>query len=134
MADPNTSSAARPGTGDLIGQAIAQGARLFRREMDLAQAEIDRSLRQVTLAIGLIGGGAILALTALEALTPAMVAALTELGLTPIQATLCVGGGLMLLALVLLLRGLALLRASRLAPKRTLRNIRKDGLTLKEAL
>ena len=43
-------------------------------------------------------------------------------------------GGLMLLALVLLLRGLALLRASRLAPKRTLRNIRKDGLTLKEAL
>ena len=41
---------------------------------------------------------------------------------------------LLSVALVLLLRGLALLRASRLAPKRTLRNIRKDGLTLKEAL
>lgn len=131
MADPG---AERTDMAGLLHQIASHLTNLFRGELMLARAELDRTAHRVALGLGLFAGAAVIALSALNVLMAALVAVLIEMGMAPALASLVVGGGLLLLALLLALRARSLLRARALAPKRTLKNIREDGLTLKEAL
>lgn len=120
-------------TPTLLVTAFRHFSTLVQDEIALAKAEARQSANRAGAGLALIGGAAILALTALDVLAAALVAWLAEGGMHPGAAAAVVGGGVLLLALVLALRGKSRLGAEALAPDRTARNIRADIQTLKEA-
>jgi hypothetical protein len=75
---------------------------------------------------------ALLAIVALTCLAGAGVAGLILSGLPPWAAALIVGLALAAFAVVVASRGIAALRPARLAPVRSLQNLRRDVETLKE--
>ena len=58
------------GISDLLGDAFAQLAKLFRNEIDLARAELSDKISKVGNAGALIGAGAILMIPALVLMLP----------------------------------------------------------------
>ncbi|RBI86359.1 phage holin family protein [Rhodosalinus halophilus] len=117
----------------LLVQAFDQARGLLRRELDLARAEADRSLRSAGAALGLLAVALLLAITALDVLAEAAVLALERSGLTPGWAAVLVGGALALVALVVAWRGLRDLDRARLAPERVGESLREDARRVKEA-
>ena len=65
-------------------------------------------------------------------LLQALVVWLTELGLAPALAALIVGGGVAIIALVLTYKGINALKASNLAPTRTVESLRRDAQMIQE--
>ena len=120
---------ARDGTADLLGDVVSGFARLVRGELALARAEAKRSLADATSAVGKLAIAAIVGITALNVLAAAAVAGLVALGLTPLWASVLLGAGLLVLAFVLIQRGLAQLDPENLAPKRVVANLRRDAET-----
>jgi drug/metabolite transporter (DMT)-like permease len=105
---------------------------LFRKEIELARAEASEKIGQAGFAIGSLAGGAILALAALIVLLQALVIALAELGLAPALAALIVGGVVAIIAFALIYKGMNDLKASSLAPTRTVDSLRRDANMVKE--
>lgn len=105
---------------------------LFRKEIELARAETSEKISQAGVAAGSIAAGAILALAALIVLLQALVIALTELGLAPGWASLIVGGVVAIIAFALIYKGINDLKASNLAPTRTVESLRRDATMVKE--
>ncbi len=126
--DPNAAKS----TGSLITEALQHVSALVRKEVDLARAEIDENLNSAGGAIGLVVGGAIIAVTALNVLSAALVAALTNAGISAGWSALIVGGVFAVIALLLINRGLGDLKASSLAPTRTAKNVQRDAAAVKE--
>ncbi|MCR9085778.1 MAG: phage holin family protein [Rhodobacteraceae bacterium] len=123
-----------PGTGALIGQALTQVATLFRKEIDLARAETQDNIRGAVAGVGLIIAAIVVSLTSLNVLAAALVVALTNIGIEGGWASLLVGVLFAVVALVLATAGSKALKASSLAPTRTIENVRKDSQTVKEAI
>jgi protein-S-isoprenylcysteine O-methyltransferase Ste14 len=123
----------RPSVAELLMQALDEIRGLLRRELDLARAEADRSLRKAGAAIGLLAAAMIVALVALNVLAAALVDALAALGLDPGWAALVVGLGLAVIAGAFAARAMRDLRAVRLAPERVADNLRQDARSVKEA-
>lgn len=127
--------AARKTTGEspvsLLGDVVTGFARLLRGELALARAEAKRSLGDAVSGVGKLAIAAILAVTALNVLAGAAVAALVAAGLAPIWASVLVGVGLLLLAFAIVQIASAQLKPSNLAPKRVMANLRHDTETLK---
>lgn len=119
-------------TGALLGEVVRHLTRLLRGEIALARAEIDEKLRAAAMGVVLVVVAAVIALSALNVLSAALVAALVEQGLPPGWAALAVAALLALIALIFALRGLSALKPSNLAPRRTASNVRRDAETLKE--
>ena len=105
---------------------------LFRKEIELARAEASEKIGQAGFAIGSLAGGAILALAALIVLLQALVIALAELGLAPALAALIVGGVVAIIAFALIYKGMNDLKASSLAPTRTVDSLRREANMVKE--
>ena len=123
-----------PGTGALIGQALTQIATLFRKEIDLARAETQDNIRGAVAGVGLIIAAIVVSLTSLNVLAAALVVALTNIGNEGGWASLHDGVLFAVVALVLATPGSKALKASSLAPTRTIENVRKDSQTVKEAI
>lgn len=68
-------------TGSLVGDALTQVTSLVRGEMDLFRAEIDQNVKEAGAGLGMIVGGVVIMLVALNVLASALVVALTELGI-----------------------------------------------------
>lgn len=119
--------------GGLVQDAMGNVSALVRNEVDLARAEINENLSKAGVAIGMIAGGAIVVLVALNVLAAALVAALTEAGLDAGWSALIVGVFLGGTAYLLIQKGLGDLKLSSLAPTRTTRNVRRDAEAVKEA-
>ena len=83
-------------------------------------------------AVGSLAAGAILGLAALIVLLQALVLALTELGLAPAWSSLIVGGVVALIAFALIYKGMSDLKASNLAPTRTVEALKRDAHMVKE--
>ena len=115
----------------LLGDVVTGFARLLRGELALARAEAKRSLGDAVSGVGKLAIAAILAVTALNVLAGAAVAALVAGGLAPIWASVLVGVGLLLLAFAIVQIASAQLKPSNLAPKRVMANLRHDTETLK---
>jgi len=109
--------------GDMLGQAGA----LLRKESQLARAELSEKLSEAGLGLGLVAGGAVLAIPALVILLQAAVAGLSAAGFSDAISALIVGGVALVVAVVLAGIGLPRLQVKRLTPKRTLRQLRKDA-------
>ncbi|RKF12612.1 phage holin family protein [Roseovarius spongiae] len=124
--DPNKS------TGSLLGDALTHVSSLVRNEVDLARAEIDENLKSAGVAIGMIVGAVVVALTALNVLSAALVAALTEAGIPGGWAALIVGVVFAIIAYAMLHKGSSDLKLSSLAPSRTAKNVKRDAQTVKE--
>lgn len=117
---------------ELLSDAATRVSSLMRKEVDLARAEIDQNIKRAVTAAGLLVAAVVFALTALHVLAAALVAAIVELGLEPGLASLLVGVGFALLALILAMGGLRGLSASSLAPTRTAENLQADVQIIKE--
>lgn len=122
MSEQNTRS-----TGQLLSDALAHVTSLVRSEFDLARAEIDQNVRRAGVAIGMLVGAVAVALTALNVLSAAVVAGLTEMGLEGGWAALIVGLLLGLVAYLMVQKGTSDLSLSSLAPTRTAKNLKKDA-------
>ncbi len=129
--DPNRPDATRS-AGGLLGDAMAHVGSLVRGEVDLARAEINENLKGAGIAIGMIAGGAIVALTALNVLSAALVAALTRAGLAASWSALIVGVIFAIVAYVMATKGLSDLKLQSLAPTRTAKNVKRDAQAVKE--
>ncbi len=64
--------------GELLKHLSEQTATLVRQELDLAKAEMQQRGKRAGLGLGLIGGGGVLALAAVGALTATLILVLAE--------------------------------------------------------
>ena len=117
---------------DLLADLTDSITTLFRQEIQLARAETSEKISQVGVAIGAIAGGAILALAALIVLLQALVIGIAEAGVPPGWASLIVGVVVAIIAYVLIHKGTSDLKASNLAPDRTMSSLKRDAQVVKE--
>jgi Putative Actinobacterial Holin-X, holin superfamily III len=117
---------------DLFGDLTTSVSTLFRKEIELVRAETSEKINQAGVAAGSIAAGGILAMAALIVLLQALVIALAELGLAPALSALIVGGVVAIIAFGLIYKGTNDLKASSLAPRRTVGALRRDTEMVKE--
>lgn len=120
-------------TTGLLGDALEHVSALVRNEVDLARAEISENVSKAAIAIGLLVGAVVVALTALNVLAAALVAGLAELGIESGWAALLVGVAFAVVAFVMASTGVKNLKLSSLAPTRTAKNIKRDAEAVKES-
>jgi hypothetical protein len=130
-ADPTRNT--RRSVPELFGSVFRQMAELMRTEGMLARTEMSEKMSNMGTGIGLLVGGAILAMPALVLLLEAAVSALVESGWAPYWASLLVGGLSLLLGLLLLSLGANWLRAGNLVPNRTLQQLQYDANAARNA-
>jgi Putative Actinobacterial Holin-X, holin superfamily III len=118
---------------ELFSSVFRQMAELMRTEGMLARSEMSEKMSHMGTGLGLLVGGAVLAMPALVILMEAAVAALVENGMAPYWASLLVGGLSLLLGLVLLSLGANWLRAGNLMPDRTLQQLQYDANAARNA-
>ncbi|MDO5757918.1 MAG: phage holin family protein [Rhodobacterales bacterium] len=123
----------RKTTSDMLSDALTHVSSLVRKEVDLARAEISENLNRAAVALGMIVGAVIVALTALNVLSAALVAALTEAGLEAGWSALIVGVVFAVIAFVMAGKGVNDLKLSSLAPSRTAQNVKRDANAVKDA-
>lgn len=116
----------------LISEVLARLSNLVRKEIDLARAEVTENLGRARVAVGVLIAAVVLALTALDVLAAALVAALADLGLERGWAALAVGIALVLVAWGMARKGLNDLKLTSLAPTRMSQNLMRDAETIKE--
>jgi hypothetical protein len=118
---------------ELLSSVFRQLTELMRTEGMLARTEMSEKMSTMGAGLGLIVGGAILAMPALVILLEAAVSALMESGVAPYWASLLVGGICLLIGLALLSVGANALRAGNLIPDRTLQQLRYDANAARNA-
>jgi hypothetical protein len=116
----------------LLGDHSGSISTLFRKEIQLARAETSEKITQSMVAVGAIAGGAILALAALIVLLQALVIAIAEAGVPPALAALIVGVIVAAISYFMIHKGTNDLKASSLAPARTMESLRRDAQLAKE--
>jgi hypothetical protein len=117
---------------DLITDLSNSITTLFRQEIQLVRAETSEKVTQVGVALGSIAGGAILAMAALIVLLQALVIGIAAAGVPAGWASLIVGVIVAAIAYVLIHKGTSDLKASNLAPSRTLDSLKRDAQVAKE--
>jgi hypothetical protein len=117
---------------DLLVDLSNSMTTLFRKEIQLARAETSEKVTQVGVALGSIAGGAILALAALIVLLQALVIGIAEAGVPAGWASLIVGIIVAVIAYILIHKGTSDLKASNLAPSRTVDSLKRDAQVAKE--
>jgi hypothetical protein len=119
-------------TGGLLSDALSHVSALVRKEVDLARSEVNENMKRAGAALAGIVGGVIVVLTALNVLTAAIVAALTSAGIPAGWSALIVGVVLLIVAYVMVRKGIEDLKLSSLAPTRSAENIKRDAQAVKE--
>jgi hypothetical protein len=107
---------------------------LFRQEIQLARAETAEKISQAGAAVGAIAAGGMLGLAALIVLLEAIVIAIADAGLPPAAAAAIVGVVVAIVAGVLVYMGMRALRATNLAPHRTVDALKRDAHVVEEHL
>jgi hypothetical protein len=111
--------------GELVSEATRELSTLFRTEVELAKLELRHEVSKAGKGAGLLGAAGVLAWFAVALLSAAIAFGLVELGLSAWQATLAVGIGYAVGAVIL-----ALLGKRRFAtvqpPHRTIETLRED--------
>lgn len=121
-------------TGSLLNDAMARVSGLVRGEVDLARAEVSENMSGAAVALGMILGAAVIALTALNVLAAALVTALTELGIPAEWSAVIVGVTFAGIAYGMLQKGKSDLKNVSIAPTRTATNVKRDAQIAKENL
>ena len=131
--EENGDGTARRSTFGLAGEAVEHVTDLVRGEIDLARAEVQEKINNAVTAIGLIVGGVVLLLVALNVFAAALVAWLVEMGIDDGWAALIIGVVFAAIGAAMAMKGRSDLRLSSIAPTRTAKNVRRDAETIKES-
>lgn len=121
-------------TAGIIGEVMSHVSGLVRKEVDLARTEVNENLNRAGVALGLIVAAVVFALTALDVLAAALVAAIAEAGIDAGWSALIVGVLFAIIAFALMSKGVNDLKLSSLAPTRTVKNVQRDAEVVKESL
>ncbi|WP_051357796.1 phage holin family protein [Leisingera caerulea] len=132
MTQTNPDPGATPNAASIVTEALNNISSLVRNELALARAEVGENINRAAVALGLIVGGVVVALTALNVLAAALSAALTEAGMDPGWAALLVGVAFAAAAFGMIAKGTSDLKLSSLAPTRTAENVKRDAQSIKE--
>jgi hypothetical protein len=116
----------------LLGDALSQFAKLFQNEVDLAKAELSDKVQQIGAAIGFIAAAGIVLIPALVMALFALSAGLIAAGWSQPISYLASAVVAAVLAGVLFAVGINRLDARNLAPRETMRQLRRDKDTVKE--
>ena len=115
----------------LLGDALAQFAKLFQNEVDLAKAEFGEKVQKVGGALGFIACGAVLVIPALVMALFALSAALIAAGWSQPVSYLTSAIVALVVAGVLFAIGISRFHVRNLAPHETIRQLDKDKDTVK---
>jgi tetrahydromethanopterin S-methyltransferase subunit C len=120
--------------GELVTQVANQSAKLARKEIELAQAELILKMDRATLGLGSFGGASALGAMSLGALTAAAILALA-LVLPAWLSALIIGALLGSIAgLMALVGGKSLKRATPPIPQQATESISEDVRTIKTSV
>lgn len=117
---------------ELFGDVVSQLSSLFRKEVQLARAEMGEKLGSVTAAIAPIVVGGVVMLASLVLLMLSVVSLLVYFGVPVGWSQLSVGLGFALIGFLALRGGLATLKATSLVPERTTEQLSRDARVVKE--
>ncbi|UWQ32448.1 phage holin family protein [Leisingera sp. M527] len=118
---------------DMFLEALRHFTALLRSEAELAKNELKENAARAGTGLACFAIAALVALAGLHVLAAALVAWIASAGLSAGWAALIVGGGLIAIALGLLLFGKSRLSSEALLPSRTISNVKKDAASIKEA-
>jgi hypothetical protein len=118
----------------LVGDSLAELAKLVQNEIDLARAELSAKVAVTGDAAKLIAAGAVLLIPGIVLILFALAAELIQLGLSAPLAYLCSGAGAVIIAGALAWAGMSRLSASALRPSATLDEIRRDKIMATELM
>lgn len=121
-------------TPGLFADLFGQTTRLVSSEFALARAEASEKIAQAVAGFALIVGGAVFLIGAVNVLLAAAVTALVEAGIAAPWSSLIVAAVVGLLGGLLVWAGLGNLKTSRLAPRRTAEQVRRDAHLVKERM
>ncbi len=137
--DPNRYEPARPVNDDtrsvpqLLGDMVTELSNLFRKEIQLARAEMGEKASEATSAIPGMAGGAALAFGGLILLLMALAALVSRvLDLAPGWGLLIVGVIAALAGYALIRGGMSKLKATNLTPTRAAEQLSRDAQAAKE--
>ena len=116
----------------LFGDAVEQLGKLVHNEIQLAKAELSQKLTQAAMGAAYVAGAAILIIPVLVVLLITLALWLTQMGLSPVASHLLAAVAGAVISGVLAAVGLRHLKAEKLTPKVTLRQIEKDVAAVKE--
>jgi hypothetical protein len=115
----------------LFGDALAQFAKLFQNEVDLAKAELGEKVQKISGALIYVAAGAVLVIPALVMALFALSAALIASGWSQPVSYLISAIVAAVIAGVLFAVGIKRLDARELTPHETIRQLDKDKNTVK---
>jgi len=115
----------------LVGDVMAQSAKLFQNELDLAKAELGEKFQKLGRAWGLVAGAAVLVIPAIVMALFALSSALIAKGWSQPLSYLTSAFLAAVLSGVLFAIGINRLDARKLTPRETLRQLEKDKDTAK---
>lgn len=119
---------ARAMMSDILGHV----SNLMRSEADLARAEISESMEKLKASLTAMALALVLGIVGLNLLAAALVGLVIEAGLSPLWASLAVGSGLLLIALVVFLLAKSALQRIGFVPTRSARNVQRDAAAIKD--
>ncbi len=123
-----------PGIFHAVGDTVARAADLIQIEFRLFKAELAEKSIEIRAGLTLIAAGAILLTAALFLLLQSIVFALIAAGFSPTAATLLVAAVTIAIGIALVMGGRKRLDAGNLIPDRTLTDIQRDTIVVKEKL
>ena len=115
----------------LLGDALAQFAKLFQNEVDLAKAELGEKAQKIGGALAFVAAGAVLVIPALVMALFALSAALIASGWSQPVSYLMSAIVAAILAGALFAVGIKRLDARELTPHETIRQLDKDKTAMK---
>lgn len=119
-------------TGEMVNEILANISSLVRNEADLARTEIAEDMRRVAASFGTIALALLMAITGLNVLATSLVALVIWAGLSPLWATVLVGTGLLLIAMILFYSAKSALHHIGFVPTRAAQNLKRDAATIKD--
>jgi hypothetical protein len=117
---------------DLFGDVVNQLTTLFRKEIQLARTEISEKISNAVSGIGILVGGAVLMIAALEILLHALALWLIFFSLPAQWAYLAVGIVAALGGYLLIRIGMSSLNPENLKPTKTVDQLQRDAAAAKE--
>jgi len=116
----------------LVGEALRESTDLAQKEFSLFRSEMTENIRTIVLGLVMFIAAAVFAIGAIIFFTGALVDWLATVVGSRALASLIVGGVLAIVAIGLGLYGRHAMSASSLAPKRTVRSLKRDAEVLSE--
>ena len=116
----------------LVADALHEASDLVSKELTLFRTEMLSNVRSLFIGLGMMIAAAVFAITAMLVLVGALVKFVATLVGSDWLAALIVGGVLLVIAVILVLVGANAMSMSKLAPKRTTRQVRQDARALSE--